>query len=49
MQWSKEGAHLLLQNRTKTLNRELADTFRQWYLEFACEDGEKEDELVRAA
>jgi hypothetical protein len=31
MQWSKEGAHLLLQNRTRTLNQELADTFRQWY------------------
>jgi hypothetical protein len=28
MQWSKEGAHLLLQNRTRTLNRELVDTFQ---------------------
>ena len=48
MQWSKEGAHLLLQNRTRTLNRELADTFRQWYPEFACEDGKKEEEPIRA-
>lgn len=48
MQWSKEGAHLLLQNRTKTLNRELADTFRRWYPEFTCSDGEQEEEPVRA-
>jgi hypothetical protein len=48
MQWSKEGAHLLLQNRTKTLNRELADTFRQWYPELTCADDEKEEEPVRA-
>jgi hypothetical protein len=25
MQWSKEGAHLLLQTRARTLNGELAD------------------------
>lgn len=49
MQWSKEGAHLLLQNRTRTLNRELADTFRHWYPELTCEDGEaKSNEPVRA-
>jgi hypothetical protein len=49
MQWSKEGAHLLLQNRTRTLNRELADTFRHWYPEFTYEGGEKEDNLAQAA
>jgi hypothetical protein len=49
MQWSREGAHLLLQNRTKTLNRELAQTFRNWYPEFICADGEKGDGLARAA
>lgn len=48
MQWSREGAHLLLQNRTRTLNRELARTFRNWYPEFICADGEKEDGLARA-
>ena len=48
MQWSKEGAHLLLQNRTRTLNRELAETFRQWYPELTCGDGEQEEEPVRA-
>jgi hypothetical protein len=31
MQWSKEGAHLLLQARTKVLNDELDQTFRRWY------------------
>lgn len=49
MQWSREGAHLLLQNRTRTLNRELADTFRRWYPELTCEDGEKEEEPIRVA
>jgi len=31
MQWSKEGAHLLLQARTKALNDELDQTFQRWY------------------
>ena len=31
MQWTPEGAHLLLQVRTRTLNGELAATFRRWY------------------
>jgi len=31
MQWSPEGAHLLLQTRTKVLNGELEQTFREWY------------------
>lgn len=31
MRWTKPGAHLLLQVRTKTLNGELRDTFCQWY------------------
>ena len=33
-QWSPRGAHLLLQTRTKVLNEELEDTFRQWYPAF---------------
>jgi hypothetical protein len=28
MQWSLKGAHLLLQTRTKLLNNELEDAFR---------------------
>jgi hypothetical protein len=31
MRWTQEGAHLLLQVRTKTLNEELRDTFCRWY------------------
>ena len=31
MQWSKRGAHLLLQTRIKTLNRELGAVFKRWY------------------
>jgi hypothetical protein len=31
MQWSKEGAHLLLQTRVRTLNRELSGIFKRWY------------------
>ena len=34
MQWSPRGAHLLLQTRTKVLNEELEETFRQWYPAF---------------
>lgn len=34
MQWSKEGAHLLLQMRTRVLNGELDQQFRQWYPKF---------------
>jgi len=31
MAWSKEGAHLLLQTRVRTLNGELAGIFQRWY------------------
>jgi hypothetical protein len=31
MQWTPEGAHLLLQVRTRTLNDDLAATFGSWY------------------
>lgn len=31
MRWSRRGAHLLLQVRTKVLNEELWDTFSRWY------------------
>lgn len=34
MQWTLRGAHLLLQARTKVLNNELEETFRQWYPRF---------------
>jgi hypothetical protein len=31
MQWSRRGAHLLLQTRTKTLDGSLRAAFEQWY------------------
>jgi hypothetical protein len=31
MQWSKNGAHLLLQTRTRTLDGTLRDLFTTWY------------------
>ena len=31
MQWSKEGAPLLLQKRVQTLNGELSVIFKRWY------------------
>jgi hypothetical protein len=31
MQWSKDGAHLLLQTRVRTLNGELSAIFKRWY------------------
>jgi hypothetical protein len=34
MQWTKRGAHLLLQIRTRVLNDEQEATFRTWYPSF---------------
>ena len=31
MRWTKRGAHLLLQTRTKVLNGDLRDQFEKWY------------------
>ena len=31
MQWTRRGAHLLLQTRTKTLDGTLRSTFERWY------------------
>jgi len=31
MPWSKEGAHLLVQTRVRTLNGELSAIFKRWY------------------
>jgi len=38
MQWSKHGAHLLLQTRVKTLNRELGSVFKHWYPDMQVEE-----------
>jgi hypothetical protein len=38
MQWTKRGAHLLLQTRVKTLNRELGAAFQRWYPDMQVEE-----------
>ena len=48
MQWTPAGAHLLLQVRTRTLNGELADTFREWYPAFSLTDRPAADTLLAA-
>ena len=40
MQWSKKGAHRLLQTRTKTLDGTLRDLFTQWYPGMAVNDNQ---------
>jgi hypothetical protein len=40
MQWTQCAAHLLLQTRVKTLNRELSSVFRRWYPDFPVEEHE---------
>jgi hypothetical protein len=41
MQWSKRGAHLLLQARVKTLDREWPAVFKSWYPDLEVEEWEK--------
>ena len=48
MQWSKAGAHLLLQTRTKTLDGTLLDLFTRWYPSMAVNDNQV-PVLARAA
>jgi hypothetical protein len=38
MQWTKRGAHLLLQMRVKTLNQELGTVFQRWYPDLQPEE-----------
>ena len=41
MSWSRRGAHLLLQVRTRVLNEELREKFDEWYPGFnAQSDGQ---------
>lgn len=48
MQWSREGAHLLLQTRTQTLDGSLRSTFQRWYTSIA-NDNQEYDEAALAA
>jgi hypothetical protein len=41
MQWSKRGAHLLLQARVKTLDRDWASVFKRWYPDMEVEEWEE--------
>jgi hypothetical protein len=38
MQWTKRGAHLLLQTCVKTLNGELGEVFKRWYPDMQVEE-----------
>jgi len=38
MQWSKRGAHVLLQTRVKTLNHALGAVLKQWYPDMEVEE-----------
>lgn len=38
-----------MQNRTRTLDRELASSFRRWYPEFTCDEGNPEEVMENAA
>lgn len=40
MRWTREGVHLLLQVRIKTLNNELRDKFCEWYPKMNIENTE---------
>ena len=40
MRWTKEGAHMLLQLRTKTLNGDLRGKFCEWYPSMKSDDRE---------
>ena len=41
MRWSQKGAHLLLQVRTRVLNDELRELFRQWHPNFNKNKGDE--------
>lgn len=47
MQWTRRGAHLLLQTRTKTLDETLRPTFERWYPGLA--DGDSSSPLQAEA
>jgi hypothetical protein len=49
MRWTPEGAHLLLQARTRTLNGDLAATFSRWYPAFRLDDRTTTDDAPPVA
>ena len=49
MQWSKKGAHRLLQTRTRTLDGTLRDLFTTWYPAMPANDGQPLTTFAAAA
>jgi hypothetical protein len=41
MQWTKKGAHLVLQMRSQVLDERLGDIFRDWYPDFRTQPESK--------
>jgi len=48
MQWTKRGAHLLLQTRTRTLDGTLRLLFGRWYPGLANDNGNKAAQAAAA-
>ncbi len=48
MQWTKRGAHLLLQTRTRTLDGTLRSLFERWYPGLANDNGNKATQATAA-
>jgi hypothetical protein len=48
MQWSRTGAHLLLQTRTQTLDGSLRSTFEKWYPGMTNDNHRSSDNRVAA-
>jgi len=48
MQWTKRGAHLLLQTRTRALDGTLRPLFERWYPGLANDNGKDVDQAVAA-
>jgi len=48
MQWTKRGAHLLLQTRTRTLDGTLRSLFEEWYPGLANDNANGAAQMVAA-
>ena len=48
MQWTRRGAHMLLQIRTRTLDGTLRDLFDGWYPQSAANDDRPSDQADAA-
>jgi len=49
MQWTKRGAHVLLQTRTRTLDGTLRPLFERWYPGLANDNASEAEDLPAAA